>query len=196
MSDNLTGSSFLESSTLYYSNHWLSNPLHIRVGPCEVFFFFIEVDMSPFWSAPERGHLGKGVSRHTQGPQRTLHSNLGSLVSGTQHVFQSNCDGPVTAGTRTTEPFLTRDLSSFWSVLVYLGFEQTRQLHGPQRRHHFQDLRTTGSQDNRSWVTPVSQRRLDCQKLWHTQNLGFTGANNQRITEKAELWGLLNQVGL
>jgi hypothetical protein len=28
---------------------------------------------------------------------------LGSLVSGTQHLFQTNCDGPVTAGGRTQE---------------------------------------------------------------------------------------------
>jgi hypothetical protein len=33
-----------------------------------------------------------------------------------------------------------------------------------------------------------SQRQLDSQELWHTQNL--------RITEKAELWGVLTQLGL
>ena len=80
------------------------------------------------------------ISRYPQGPQRTLHVILGSLVSGTQHQFQFNFDGPMTAGTRTPEPFLTRGLGSFWSVLVYLGFEQTRQLHSPQRKHHFQAL--------------------------------------------------------
>ena len=67
----------------------------------------------------------------------------GVLVSShccSTHQFQSNCDGSVTAGTRTPEPFLIRGSGPFWSVLVYLGFEQTRQLHGPQRRHHFQAL--------------------------------------------------------
>lgn len=33
-----------------------------------------------------------------------------------------------------------------------------------------------------------SQRQLDSQEIWHTQNL--------RITEKAELWGVLTQLGL
>jgi hypothetical protein len=45
-----------------------------------------------------------------------------------------NCDRPVTAGTRTPEPFWSRDSCSFSSVLVYLDFQQTRQLHGPQMR--------------------------------------------------------------
>ena len=70
---------------------------------------------SPFWSAPApgQGHLGHGIGRHPHSPHRTLHSILGSLLSGTQLQFQSNCDGPVTAGTRTPEPFLTRGSGSF-----------------------------------------------------------------------------------
>jgi hypothetical protein len=45
--------------------------------------------------------------RESHGPQRTLHVILGSLVSGTQHLFETNCDRPVTAEARTLEPCLT-----------------------------------------------------------------------------------------
>jgi hypothetical protein len=70
---------------------------------------------SPFWLAPalDQGHLGRGILRHPHSPQRTLHVILGSLVSGKQDQFQSNCDGPVTAETRTLESFLTRGSGSF-----------------------------------------------------------------------------------
>jgi hypothetical protein len=88
-------------------------------------------------SSRSHGHELEGQS---QDLQRTLHTNLGSLVSGTQHRFQTNCDGPVTAGAGTQVPCLTRGSGSFLSVLVYLGFKSTRQPHGPQRRYHFQEL--------------------------------------------------------
>ena len=41
--------------------------------------------------------LGREVSGHPHGPKRTLHAILGSLVSGTQDLFQSNLSGPETA---------------------------------------------------------------------------------------------------
>ena len=47
--------------------------------------------------APALGHLGHGVGRHPQGPERTLHAILGPPVSGTQLLFHSNRAGPVTA---------------------------------------------------------------------------------------------------
>jgi hypothetical protein len=64
---------------------------------------------SPFQSAPAPGHLGRRVSRHPQGPERTLHSILRPRVSGTQLLFHSNHAGPETAlgkqKTRVTSPF-------------------------------------------------------------------------------------------
>jgi hypothetical protein len=65
---------------------------------------------------------------------------LGSLVSGTQHLFQHNweCLGPAGAGAQDLCP--TSSPCSFWLVLVYLGFQLGRQHHGPQRRYHFQAL--------------------------------------------------------
>jgi hypothetical protein len=39
-----------------------------------------------------RGHLGHELDGQSHGPQRTLNAILGSLVSGTQHLFQTNCD--------------------------------------------------------------------------------------------------------
>jgi hypothetical protein len=51
---------------------------------------------------------------------------LGSMVSGMQHLFQKKCEGPVKVGARTQKPHLTRSLGSFWSSLVYIGFEYSR----------------------------------------------------------------------
>jgi hypothetical protein len=127
---------------------------------------------------------------------------LGLLVSGTQYLFQTNCDRPVTAGAKTQEPCLTSNSDSFWMVLLYLGFEHTREPHSPQRRYHLQvlwhvhDLRISGYQELGHTRISGSQRKLDCQELWHTQNLRFTGSRNHRITEKAGFWGVLNQSGL
>ena len=100
------------------------------------------------WSAPVPGHLGPQLSRESHHLQRTLHPTgalrtpriLGSLVSGTQHLFQHNweCLGPAGAGAQDLCP--TSSPCSFWLVLVYLGFQLGRQHHGPQRRYHFQAL--------------------------------------------------------
>jgi hypothetical protein len=38
-----------------------------------------------------------------------------------------------------------------------------------------------------------SQRLLDSQYLWHTQDLGITWFQNHRITETSGLWGVLTQ---
>ena len=56
---------------------------------------------SPSRSAPALGKLGCRIGGHPYSPQRTLHEILGSLVSGTKHLFQANCDGPVTANKET-----------------------------------------------------------------------------------------------
>lgn len=95
---------------------------------------------SPFQSAPDPGYLGCELSGQSHSPQRTLNEILGSLVRGTQHQFQTNCDRTVTAGARTQEPCLTSSSSSFWLVLVYLGFEYSREPHSSKRRHQFQAL--------------------------------------------------------
>ena len=56
--------------------------------------------------------------------------------------------------------------------------------------------RTPGSQKLGQTRISGFHRKLDWQELWHTQNLRFTGSQNHRITEKARLWGVLNQLGL
>jgi hypothetical protein len=70
-------------------------------------------DTSPFLSAPALGDLEHELSGCTLGHQRTLLRILGSLVSGTQHLFQTNCDGPTTAGARIWEPCMTSSSGSF-----------------------------------------------------------------------------------
>ena len=65
---------------------------------------------------------------------------LGSLVSGMQHLFQNDPEGPVPAGAGTQETHPTSSSGSFWLVLVCLGFEYSRKPHDPQRRYHFQAL--------------------------------------------------------
>lgn len=88
---------------------------------------------SSFWMVPNLGHLSHKLSRCSHCHHRTLHRFLGSMASGTQHLFQTNCDTAETAGARTWKPCMTSSSVSFWSVLVYLGFEHTSL----QRRHHF-----------------------------------------------------------
>jgi hypothetical protein len=150
--------------------------------------------------APGQCHLGCGIGRHPHSSHRTLHVILGLLLSGTQHQFQSNCDRPVRAATRTPEPFLTKGSGSFWSVLVYIGFEQTRQLHHPQRKQDFQALehaqyiRINGSQENRSWVTPVFQslrgrltaKNSDAPRITGSQEHTIKGS--QRKMDFEESW--------
>jgi hypothetical protein len=63
----------------------------------------------------------------------------------------------MTVEERTEEPCLASGLGSFWSVLVYLGFDQSRQPHSHQRRYNFQVPRFLGFQDPKSLVTPGSQ---------------------------------------
>jgi hypothetical protein len=61
----------------------------------------------PFRVVSALGHLGLELGGQSHGSQRTLHEILGSLVSRTQHLFQTNCDSPVTAGARKREQCLT-----------------------------------------------------------------------------------------
>jgi hypothetical protein len=68
---------------------------------------------SRFQSASDPGHLGHELTGFPHGPQRALHEIVGSLVSGTQHLFQNNWDGPVTVGARTRKPCLSSDSGSF-----------------------------------------------------------------------------------
>jgi hypothetical protein len=122
---------------------------------------------------------------------------LGSLVSGTQHLFQTNCDEPVTAGARTQEPCLTRDSGSFWSVLVYIGFEQTGQpmvFRGDTIFRHCNMPRILGFQDNRSLITPGSQglkgsltdKNSDTPRISGSQEPGIIGS--QRKLDSEESW--------
>jgi hypothetical protein len=118
----------------------------------------------PFWTVSAPGHFGHKLIRQSHGPQMTLHEILGSLVSGTQHRFQSNHARPEPAAgkqktqlTRGKSAFLlvpapgylghklrgrsqTSNSGSFWSILVHLGLKDTRQPDSPQRRHQFQVL--------------------------------------------------------
>ena len=94
---------------------------------------------SPFQLTPAPGHLGHGIGRHPHSSQRTLLSIIGSLVSGTQHLFQSICDRSVTAGTRTPKPFLTRGLvpfDQFWFTLVLNRPDSSMVLKGDTTSRH------------------------------------------------------------
>ena len=98
---------------------------------------------------------------------------LGSLLSGTQYLFQQNreCLGP--AGAQTQEPGQTSDTGSFW----YLGFELSRQPHrldsptvrrGGTRSSNMPRIlgsQDPGSQELSHTRISGSQRKLDCQEL-------------------------------
>jgi hypothetical protein len=132
------------------------------------------------------GHLRPELSRQSHSEDSPPHRHpstpriLGSLVSGTRYLFQQNwgCLGTVEAGTQ--KPRLTIGSGSFWSALVYFGFELRGQPHSPQKRYHFQafyhtqDLRIPGSQVlghtriSASQDTRItgSQRKLDSEKYY------------------------------
>ena len=131
------------------------------------------------WSAPVPGHFGPQLSRESHHLQRTLHPTgalrtpriLGSLVSGTQHLFQQNqeCVGPAGAGTVARVPS-----SLCWSTLVSNSAESPTV---PRKKNHFQalslthDLRIPGSQEPGHTTISGSQRKLHCQEIWYTKNL-------------------------
>jgi hypothetical protein len=100
----------------------------------------------PFRLAPALGHLGCRISGHPHNSQRTLHPILGSLVSETQLLFQSNLMGPETAlGKQKTG--LTRGTSPFQSGTApgHLGRTPPWSL-----EHSPCDLRITGEQNTTS----------------------------------------------
>ena len=61
-------------------------------------------------------------------------------MSGIQHMFQQQLGVLGQAGAGTQEPCPTSGSGSFQLVLVYLGFELSRQPHGRQMRYHIQVL--------------------------------------------------------
>jgi hypothetical protein len=115
--------------------------------------------------------------------------NLGSLKSGMQHLFQNNCEGLGPTGAGTQEPHLTSSSGSFWSALVYLGLEHSREPNGPKRRCHFQALshaqylRIQGSQNPRSLVTPGSQGLRGSLTAKNSDTPRISGSQDPGITE-------------
>jgi hypothetical protein len=123
-----------------------------------------------------------------------------------QQLFQTNCDRTVTAGVKKQECCLISCLGSFWSVLVYLGFEHTRLPHGPQRRNQFQvvwylDLRIPGSHDNRSLVTPGTQglrgsltaKNSETPRISGSQEPGIAGSQRKLDSEGSRInWNYRN----
>jgi hypothetical protein len=114
---------------------------------------------------PAPGHLG---CRQSQGPQRTdsphckcpgMPRILGSLVSRTQHLFQKNRGGPVTAGARTQEPCMTSGFISgrCWYTLVSNTPDSPTDPRGDTTSRHCNTPRILGCQDTRSLVTPGYQ---------------------------------------
>jgi hypothetical protein len=77
------------------------------------------------WLVPPHAILGP----NSAGPN--THRILGSLVSGTQHLFQKILEGLVLAETGTKETCPTSSLGSFWSVPTpcHLGCELGRPWH-------------------------------------------------------------------
>jgi hypothetical protein len=90
---------------------------------------------SPFRSTRALEYLASGVSPNTcKGPHRTPHGILRPLVSGTQHLPQSNHLEPETAGNREADyPGLTWGTSPFRSTRApgYLASRLARHPHGP-----------------------------------------------------------------
>ena len=126
---------------------------------------------------------------------------LGSLVSGMQHLFQHNWECLEPTGAGPQEPPLPRPVvwvtsGKLWTTLVWNSAVSSMVPRGGTTSRHSNKPRIVGPQDPRGLVTPGSQRNLDCQEIWHTQNLKIKGSRNDRITKKAGIWGVLTQPGL
>jgi hypothetical protein len=122
---------------------------------------------------------------------------LGSLVSRVQHLFQNNCEGLVPAGAGTQETRPTSGSGSFWSVLVCLGFEHSRQPHGLKKRTTSRCCNMSwilGFQDPRSLDIPGSQglrgsltaKDPDTPRISGSQDSRITGS--QRKLDSEEFW--------
>jgi hypothetical protein len=55
--------------------------------------------------------------------------------------------------------------------------------------------RSTGSQELHHIRISGSQRQLNSQDLWHSQDLRIPGSQNHRVTDTFILWGVLTQPG-
>jgi hypothetical protein len=112
-------------------------------------------------------HLGSKLSRESHSPQRTFTpqvprntQNLGSLESGTQHLFQQKleCLGPAGAWTRNPSRLLARVPSGHHPSTSGLKSVEISMVPRGHTTSRFSNTpRILGSQDPRSLVTSVSQ---------------------------------------
>jgi hypothetical protein len=108
---------------------------------------------------PAPGSLRRKLCGLSHGVKRTLHTILGSLVKGTQHRFQSNCDGTVTAGAL---PDQRLRFLLIGTGIPWFQTNQTAPCQSPEETPltgavTHPGFRIPGSQNNRSLVTPGSQ---------------------------------------
>jgi hypothetical protein len=101
--------------------------------------WFIQVSASPRppWAiSRQMVPISPKDSSHCRHP--STHRILGSLVSGTQHLFQNHWERPVSEGTATQETHTTSSLGSFRLVSAqgHLGRELSEQSHSTQRTLH------------------------------------------------------------
>jgi hypothetical protein len=117
--------------------------------------FLNRTPIIPFQSAPSPGHLGRGVGIHPQGTQKTLHTILGPLMSGTHLLFQSNHAGPEKALIRETAwPDQSHKAFRLAPALGHLG-------RGVSREDSPHELRTSGD-----WNTTSARRQVRRPDIW------------------------------
>ena len=94
------------------------------------------------------------------------------------------------------QPVVRVPSGKLWTTLVWNSAVSSMVPRGDTTSRHSNKPRIVGPQDARGLVTPGSQRNLDCQEIWHTQNLKIKGSRNDRITKNADIWGVLTLPGL
>jgi hypothetical protein len=156
-----------------------------------------------FWSTPALDHLGCRVWWQTA-PRSLENSPCNLRITGEWNTTSVPIQVWRACDSRNKDTRALPNLRlrfQFWFTLVLKRLESSTVLKGDTTSRHSNMPRILGQQDSRRTGAGSHQyfrisEEAWPQKLWHIQNLRFTGAHNERITEKAGLWGVVNQLGL
>jgi hypothetical protein len=128
---------------------------------------------------PDQGHRSLPVSASSWSPWAWTQQKVPQspedtpcdLVSGTQHLFQTNYDRPATAGERTQESGLTSSSGSFWYTLVSNTPDIPKVLRGDNNSRHCNMPRILGLQDPRLKGAWSHQDLTVSEKAWLPKTL-------------------------
>jgi hypothetical protein len=120
----------------------------------------------------------------------SMSRTLGSLVSGTKHLFWYNQEGLGTAGTahrNPAQPVTQGPSSQYWSIYVSNSVNNNRIPREGTTSRCSNMPKILGSRDPRI----PGYQELGHKRISGSQKKTHPESQNHKITEKAGLWGLL-----